>query len=1148
MFTLKKAAILLAVLLALPVFGQECGNPVFSDDFSSYQMSLENWKSSAGAKQSGGKIGLGSWESKFAIPPEFYVEVDVAFTSDKNPDGNAFAGLSCDNRVFGVTPDGYVFPVGGLPKTKIEGFKTGEPVHLAIARECGAKAAIYVFKVNGQEIARQKVSLPTELQEALAIQGSGAEGAAKTKIDWNALGVRMKPIRILASGADATADNFRLSSLKGGNEACNRVINSSFEALDSDGFPYYVFRSNANMFDLTSETLPYEKQIANWTVDDKEKHSGKHSVRLTYQKGLKFQCLWIWGRGLSVVEGQPAVLSVYLKADKPDFPVTLSLGGAKSEVMVGTDWARHSVTNPKISFSSTYVPMEISFKKQEGSLWVDDLQIEVGTEPTPYQPSPLDKQYLADKPEIVRPADIKVPKLAAGTVPTVDLDSWSSQAFKLEKFTVALKPAAAKSEAWIACDSDNLYVGLRAYVDDPATIKIAPLKHDEFGVFGGESMELMFDPLSDMKFWQFGVNAANSAADVGRGRIVTWGGDWKHVVKFNEKTRSFDYFIAMPFADFAMPSLPAQWQMNLCRNSQEKGGGMIAHWYSHAYQKPDGWPKMNLPENVVKSFRLGIESAAATELPDGGVRIVLKIDNLSGKERKLTLALSDSAEGKTLAEQPVVLKEGGNEVALTVKGAPSKLTARLRDGEHLVLYQDVIAKKLALLSLVSRYSFYMKEDEAVFRVRTLLPEPEKTTAKLECASQKVDAKGAAEFKLKLPLAKIPEGTCTATVTMYRDGQKVAEASTELVKRPYREHATRINRFSRSLVVDGRPYVPFSPCYVWEEHPGLSGQMRSPEYAAGFIDFWQKRGFKTLDILSGCYKGDPELKAFPVLAKAANEKGMNIMLWTKFREQKQEIWGKLIPVYDQPCVITHRVEDEADLGVPSNELRDFVDAMRPLFPYVPTYMNYTPLGVPSRSADLTPDIMMCDPYLTNAGWGKTVEDVMSDVEAMREPALEMNKPMFVFLIACNIPTHYREITSAEQIAQSYGSICIGATGLSYFINAPSTTPHWNAFMQLNREILSLTDVICSEEDAKQAVASNVKLRVITKKHEGNLYLITCNTDENPAGRISFALPTDRQYGGEAEVMFENRSISLKDGKFSDDFPGHSRHVYKVKVKP
>ena len=44
-----------------------------------------------------------------------------------------------------------------------------------------------------------------------------------------------------------------------------------------------------------------------------------------------------------------------------------------------------------------------------------------------------------------------------------------------------------------------------------------------------------------------------------------------------------------------------------------------------------------------------------------------------------------------------------------------------------------------------------------------------------------------------------------------------------------------------------------------------------------------------------------------------------------------------------------------------------------------------------------------------------------------------------------------------------------------------------------------------------------------------------------------LPSEFKYLDEAEVLFEDRKVKVKDGGFSDDFPAHTRHVYKIKLK-
>ena len=49
------------------------------------------------------------------------------------------------------------------------------------------------------------------------------------------------------------------------------------------------------------------------------------------------------------------------------------------------------------------------------------------------------------------------------------------------------------------------------------------------------------------------------------------------------------------------------------------------------------------------------------------------------------------------------------------------------------------------------------------------------------------------------------------------------------------------------------------------------------------------------------------------------------------------------------------------------------------------------------------------------------------------------------------------------------------------------------------------------------------------------------------KVTFTLPAELKYAGKAEVMFENRKLKVKNGKFTDDFPAHTRHVYKIKIK-
>jgi hypothetical protein len=192
--------------------------------------------------------------------------------------------------------------------------------------------------------------------------------------------------------------------------------------------------------------------------------------------------------------------------------------------------------------------------------------------------------------------------------------------------------------------------------------------------------------------------------------------------------------------------------------------------------------------------------------------------------------------------------------------------------------------------------------------------------------------------------------------------------------------------------------------------------------------------------------------------------------------------------------------------------------------------------------------MLDDYLTNTE-GRRVASVIDATDIMWEAGKGEGKPCFYFIVCGNFPLHHREPSYDEQIAQTYGNIAAGCTGLSYFYGAPATPGNWRAYVQLNREILTLNDIVLSEEEIAPATsaADPKTVRRITRKHEGYVYVVSCNIGEKVQDAVTFTLPADHKYADEAEVMFEDRRVPIKDGKFADTFAPHARHVYKIGVK-
>lgn len=1135
------ASVISAVTLAVSAGAQEHGTPVFQDSFDTSQTFAENWVVKGPAKSADGKVQLDSSliQMRRDTPEEFCAEIELATDGTRLHDKNSgFCGFDIEGFLFTITHDGN-FWVAKSPKEaagtgvggKIKGFTPGQPVKIALVRKKNADAAKYIFYVNGEEAATRNFQLVPQVDG------------------------KFSPLKITCYNLKATADNFGLFMLKQGeDDSPNLVFNSGFEYALGDAPPYY---STAIFSPRAMTGRPYEDFINTSMLDDSEKHSGKYSMKLTYNGTTQHGGKGIRPWGVGTVKDATGVFSVWMKAERDDFPVKLRYGGPWKTVKITKEWQRYEVVNPKLPAPGTYSPAEIIFT-DKGTIWIDDLQAEFIAAPTadelksgktfatPYKPSELDKSRFGKdvKAAEVRTPSIDVPALPSGVIPSADLDAWKDKAVKVDNFykSSSEKTGMTKTEAYLACDRKNLYIGCRAFVDDLS--KTTPK---------GNYVEMLTDPTaSNKKFnnFQFYSYLDGSCTDKGAGMDESWKGDWKSSVKLNEKEKSIDTLMIFPFSDFASPELKSQWALNIHRtDAATTEVTTLIKSKQASFANPQLWPFVIFPEDIVKPYEIGVESAGYTENS-----IILDFVNKSGKVRKVTAEVTDTdAEKKTWKQELSLQPDLKTSISFPMHVQAPKVAVRLYENGEPLSNQFVMLEKRALVSMLGRLSFYMNETEAAFRIKSMLPDTDKMTAVLTCGDVTVRQKAAPSFTLSLPLKSIADGTHKVTLTLEKDGKAVAQCSSELIKRPYKDGASQVNHFSRSLLHNGKPVVPFAPFQCIVPKWGMT-----EADVDGYIDLLDRYGFKYAHILPEKGRTKEEKAKSDAVTRyfieQAEKKGIKVLLWMKYMDYTDDECAESRKTLDVPCVISQMVLDEPELGIPSDESLAFLRKMRALFPYQPTQMNNTVLGIPRRYANLETDILMLDDYLTNQE-NRTVQSVVAQADIMWNAGAAEGKPCWYFIVGNNTSLHYREPTYAEQIAQSYGCIAAGCSGLSYFYGWPATNGNWKAYLQLNKEIQSLTDVICSEEECGNVSSSGNPelLRVRTKKHDGYLYVITCNIDENPAGKVTFTLPSEHRYesgffsGTKAEVLFEDREIGVKDGKFTDNFAGHERHVYRIKLK-
>ncbi len=1120
-------------LLAAP----KPGMPIFTDNFDTPATFAENWVAN-GAKSLNGQMVIrgGTPNLRIDLPLEFYVECDVALRNKKQQLGHG--GIMIGSYRFQIQSNGKAFliakDIGGksiVNYAPISEYEMGRPVRISIARTVDNDLATYTYFINGKTYGSFRQNLPDKGKDNKLVISGDVE-----KI---------------------TIDNFCLSSVKkSDNESPNLTVNSSFEELQ-DGFPLYVTRFFYTMNFSLGKQFDYDQYIASVSADQFEKHSGNYSLKLVVNKyALRHE---IGFHSTGKVEGKPGVMSLWMKSDRDDMKVQFNYTyGQYSQVFnVGKEWKRYETVIPKLQKPNLWPGASLlvrsDFNKDGGTLWVDDVQCEIlATAPTeediksgktfatPYRPSEIDKTKFGPEPKNARAPSFAVPALPSGIKPSVDLDAWKSYATKVDDFHYTNKTPKNKTEVFLACDKDNLYVGYRNFGDELAFYKKEPSLFTH-------GVEFFFAPSeTDKKFLHFAANATGDKRAYGLGEDPTCDIEWRCNAVENKTYGSVDYLVTIPMGNFADINLSANWLINLCRNdSVAKEHIALPSIPRVMYKSVDTWARVSFPDEIIRANSIGVDKVTIVDI-SGNRQLGLDVKNSTGIKQDIKIKAINLTEGKkVIAEKEIAVPEEGKaEVLSPINGSAKKIAVSFRDSAGKLLFnRNLIPAEEKSVSVLGRLSFYMNEPEAIFRCNVNIPNAEKHQALLTCAGKQVKIPAAEKFTINFPLSDVKPGTYDAELSIIDGERKVARTAIPLIKREFRENATQINHFSRSVVVNGKPLFMFAPFLGDFNHSHIF----TADTAVKMLEIFDRYGFNSMHFLL-----DPQNEKAITSANAflstADKKNLSSMIWIKNHDMKNPDFEKVITRVGGKNIISYQVLDEPELCVTAEWTLAYLRKHRGFFPYHPMHMNNTVLGIPNNFANLETDILMLDDYLTN-GEKRTVYSVIHMADLMWEIGKEKGTPCYFFLVDNNWPLHHREPSYAEQIAQCYGAIASGCTGISLFFGWAQTPGNWKASVQLSKETTVLNDVLTSEEECEDATSTGESkyLRCRTKKYNGYLYLVTCNIDSTPANQITFTLPSSYEYEGQVDVMFEDRQCEIKEGKFIDNFDKWSRHVYRIKMK-
>ena len=155
---------------------------------------------------------------------------------------------------------------------------------------------------------------------------------------------------------------------------------------------------------------------------------------------------------------------------------------------------------------------------------------------------------------------------------------------------------------------------------------------------------------------------------------------------------------------------------------------------------------------------------------------------------------------------------------------------------------------------------------------------------------------------------------------------------------------------------------------------------------------------------------------------------------------------------------------------------------------------------------------------------------------------------------------KAIAAPDQVrAEIWMSLIRGSKGIIYFCHQFKPTfieagllaekDILAAVTKTNHQIQKLAPVLSSptlSEGVSIDSPADRPVEALCKKHNGALHLFAVAMRGNDT-KASFQLPEAPAAGSMIEVIDENRTIPINNGKFTDDFPAWGVHLYRVAAK-
>lgn len=376
-----------------------------------------------------------------------------------------------------------------------------------------------------------------------------------------------------------------------------------------------------------------------------------------------------------------------------------------------------------------------------------------------------------------------------------------------------------------------------------------------------------------------------------------------------------------------------------------------------------------------------------------------------------------------------------------------------------------------------------------------------------------------------------------------------EITIPVLKLPPRQNEVKIDKATGGLLMDGLPFFPFGfYCYS-----PMQPTLPEEEVVKGFnmISPYQRIEKKTLKerrkYMDRC--AALGMKVNYNLCSIAGGGGVGSDRQRIPEAELEKLLRKEIETFkDHPALLSWYISDEpVGQGMAVEKLEKAYNLIKKLDPYHPVAVVFMTPKKSRKFAHIF-DIAMADPYPIPQG----------NILDVGKTAYYLSNEYFLEKSSWIVPQAFgggewweREPTANELRMITYHSIINKAAGIQYFVrhgmnSFPKSTSAWAECGTIALEIAELTPYLLSNEPQPEIECTDKSLRFNAWQKGNKIVILVLNTKNEPV-EMEIALK-DIEFSGEANLIFENRTIEMKKGKISEFIDAYGTRCYQIRIEP